>query len=431
MKPEILITMPVRNRAWCLPKVLKSILKQDYPLNRISLGFIMNDCTDETAAILESFQQKYAAIFKSIFITTEDFEPKGDELKDHFWTAKGFERIAELRNLCLKMWYKEDYLLMLDSDIKLHPHVITRLIQTKKDICCTNSWATWNVQWSEPLPHITDDLNRLFPVKTGWITTEAMITKLKEPGLYKLTPNQKLRVGTCMLLSRKVKEAGVNFSLRAENWDEQLSFCCNAQDKGFDIYMDTRYENISLEKYEVNDIWTKITHDLYTQAVKIIKEEMGTKPIEAIDVGCGIGYGTKMLKDAGFKASGIDLNPQSAILAKENCGVSVREADFFKTKLKGNVLVSFEMIEHVHFIRDYLDRIKDWMKEGKGRMFIISTPNSDLFPQQPNWHIHRFTQEVFEEIMTGYFPGVKFKHLHSLGKPDQKPSNFVAYVVKQ
>ena len=426
-KPLILLTMPVRNRAWCLPKVLNSIRKQDYPLNRISLAFLMNDCTDETEDILTKFMHKYEAIFHEIVLVTENFEPEGDELKDHFWTNVGFKRISELRNLCLKMWDKEDYLLMLDSDVKLNPHVITRLVQTKKDIVVENSWGTWNQQWSEPLPHITDDLSPLFPKTNGWITTDKLIQKLKKPGLYKLTPNEKVRVGTCILLSKAVQKKKIDFTQRAENWDEQLSFCASAQDAGFDIYIDTRYENISLEQYVVHNIWTKISHDLYKQAIEII----GERPVEVIDVGCGIGYGTRMLKEAGYNATGIDLNPNSVILAKENCGVRAKQMNFFKSNLKGDVLVSFEMIEHVHFIRDYLEQIQAWMEEKKGRMFIISTPNSDLFHQQPNWHIHRFTQEVFEKIMTGAFPNVKFKHLYAMGKKNQKPSNFVAYAVNE
>jgi len=432
-KPLILLTMPVRNRAWCLPKVLTSIRKQDYPLDRISLAFLINDCTDETEEILTKFQEKYAAIFNSISLSTENFEPEGDKLKDHFWTNSGFKRIGEIRNLLLKMWTKEDYLLMVDSDLKLNPHVITRLVQTKKDIICENSWATWNAQWSEPLPHITDELNPAFPAMTGWITTDKLITKLKQPGMYKLTPNEKVRVGTCMLLSQAVKKKGIDFTPRADNWDEQLSFCAAAQDAGFDIYMDTRYENISLEQYVVHDLWTKISHDLYAQAGEIINEELGIphvdKPIEVIDVGCGIGYGTNMLKEAGFKVNGIDLNQQSVTLAKENFGVNVRQADFFaKPKLNGDVLVSFEMIEHIYYIRDYIDAIKEWMGKEKGRMFIVSTPNSELWTQQPSWHVHRFTQEMFEKIMKDAFPEVKFKHLNQFKNLRNLSTNFVAYM---
>ena len=430
-KPLILLTMPVRNRAWCLPKVLNSIRKQDYPLDRISLMFLMNDCTDETEEILTKFMHKYNEIFNNIVIVTENFEPEGDELKDHFWTNEGFKRIGEIRNLCLKIWDKEDYMMMMDSDLKLNPHVITRLVQTKKDIVAENSWATWNNQWSEPLPHITDDLVSTFPAQTGWITTDKIIEKLKKPGIHKLTPNEKVRVGTCILLSKAVKKKGIDFTPRADNWDEQLSFCASAQEAGFDIYMDTRYENTSIEKYFVHDVWTKISHDLYTQAVEIIKEVKKEEPVEVIDVGCGIGYGTRLLKEAGFNVSGVDLNPNSVLLAEENCGVPARQADFFESNLGGDVLVSFEMIEHVHFIRDYIEKIHTWLHEKKGRMFIISTPNSDLFRQQPNWHIHRFTQPVFEEIMKGAFPNVKFKHTYSLGKPNTLPSNFVAYAVNE
>jgi len=424
-KPLILLTIPVRNRAWCLPKLLTSILKQDYPLNRIKIMFLVNDCTDHTETILEKFQDKYASTFKSISVWVEEFGAKGDELKDHFWTNEGFKRIGIIRNRCLNNWDKEDYLLMVDSDLKLNPHVITRLVETKKDIVCENSWATWNNQWSEPLPHITDDLSPLFPKQTGWITTDPLIEKLKKPGLYKLTPNKKLRVGTCILLSKAVQKKKIDFTPLADNWDEQLSFCASAQKAGFDIWMDTTCENISLEQYFVHDIWTKISHDLYTQAVEII----GEVPAEVIDVGCGVGYGTRILQEAGYNAHGIDLNPNSIILAKENCGVKAKQMDFFKSNLGGDVLVSFEMIEHVYFIRDYLEQIQAWMEEKKGRMFIISTPNSDLFHQQPNWHIHRFTQEVFEKIMKEMFPNVKFKHLHAMGK--SRPTNFVAYAVNE
>ena len=428
MKPTILITVPIRNRGWCLQKVLDSILAQDYPRNKISLLFILNDCTDDTEEILNAFQQHNHG-FWDVTMVYENFKAEGDELKDHHWTAKGFERIAALRNHCLDLWSNEDYLLMLDSDLKLHPKVISRLVACKKDIVCENSWATWNAQWSEPMPHITDGLSSLFPVKTGWTTSDKMIKQLKKPGLYKLTPNQKLRVGTCMLLSRKVKDAGVNFSLRADNWDEQLSFCCMAQDKGFDIWMDTEYENISLEQYEVHDLWSKITHELYKQAIPLIKEIKG-EGASVLDVGCGIGYGTKMLQDAGFDALGVDINPYTARLAEENMGVDVRVSDFLEGGYSTyDVLVSFEMIEHVHYIRDYIESVKKHLR--KGDMFIISTPNSELWATQPDFHVHRFTRNMFETIMKDNFPGVKFKHLYAIKNPQNIPTNFVAYGVRQ
>lgn len=256
---KILITIPVRNRDWCFAGVLESIREQNYPLKDIGLFFLLNDSTDRTRDIIEEFTHKEGDRFRGVYIEELNFEPQ-EEFKDHTWTKDALARISELRNQCIMGFNTMpdyDAMIMMDSDYRIHTNCVKRLVGLDLDLVAENSWSTWGTTFMDPKPHITDKIQEIFGA-FSWVITQGIIDKLRKPGLYKLTPNTDLRVGTCIYISRPVTDAGVNFRLLEPGWDEQRSFCYSAQKKGFDIYMDTTCEGGSYEQYKVMDLWTQL-----------------------------------------------------------------------------------------------------------------------------------------------------------------------------
>ena len=58
MVKKIMIGCPVRNRAWILPRYLKSISDLEYPSEYLCYCFVINDCIDSTPNLLADFARE-------------------------------------------------------------------------------------------------------------------------------------------------------------------------------------------------------------------------------------------------------------------------------------------------------------------------------------------------------------------------------------
>ncbi len=120
-----------------------------------------------------------------------------------------------------------------------------------------------------------------------------------------------------------------------------------------------------------------------------------------IDVGCGVGYGCKMLADAGGRVVGIDNSEAAIAFAKEHFGddemilYAVRDALTLED-IQADCAICFEFIEHVSdpaavLAELHCDRL------------LASVPNEAKFPfeslQNKNYHIRHYTKEEFEALL--------------------------------
>lgn len=172
--------------------------------------FVINDCPEVISEVRGDY----------IVENTGDAYEKTDN--DHLWTRENLSKMHRLRNLCCR--YAEgggyDYLFLVDTDLILHPDTLTELLLTGKDIVSelfwTNGWCNaWQYDQSSGMdPH--------------WVT----------PGLYQVG-----MTGACILISRRVLEAGVDYSaipnIRKCLWGEDRHFCIRAACAGFTIWTDT------------------------------------------------------------------------------------------------------------------------------------------------------------------------------------------------
>ncbi len=62
----------------------------------------------------------------------------------------------------------------------------------------------------------------------------------------------------------------------------------------------------------------------------------------ALDYACGSGYGTEILSEAGYKATGWDINPEAMLYARKH----FPKCRFAKPKGKYDLITFFEAIEH-------------------------------------------------------------------------------------
>lgn len=154
--PTVLIGAPVRNRGWILPLYLRHILELDYPKDRISLRWILNDSFDNSKEILEDFRRKYFTLYKSIMVSEYDFNfPNDMGEKGNGRHSNGIDRsiytapaLSICRNLLLDTAQatQQQFVFFIDTDILVKPDVLNNLLDTDKDVVAAlvkndNIWA--------------------------------------------------------------------------------------------------------------------------------------------------------------------------------------------------------------------------------------------------------------------------------------------------
>lgn len=119
-----------------------------------------------------------------------------------------------------------------------------------------------------------------------------------------------------------------------------------------------------------------------------------------LDIACGTGYGTRMLKEAGARAVvGVDIYAQAVQYAKqhyETPGIEFicTNAEQFEWPERFDVVVSFETIEHLQDPGKFLERIRSLLVPGGD--FLLSVPLGETRHMDP-YHLHVFSQkQVFD-----------------------------------
>jgi len=112
--PLITICMPIKNRAWCLPKVLTSIEVLDYPKRKIKVVFVDDYSTDGTYEIVEEWARRARELE---FYKVEIVRAKTN--------------IPQARNLCIRRM-EGDLLLFWDSDVVAPPELLREMVDILK-----------------------------------------------------------------------------------------------------------------------------------------------------------------------------------------------------------------------------------------------------------------------------------------------------------
>lgn len=135
-----------------------------------------------------------------------------------------------------------------------------------------------------------------------------------------------------------------------------------------------------------------------------------------LDGGCGVGWGTAMLLDAGASsASGIDLAPDAVADARQR----VPRGHFVQGDLARlpwddatfDVVVCFETIEHVARQGQALDELARVL--APDGLLAISSPNPRVYPAGNPFHLHELTPEELAQAVAMRLPNVSLWSQHS------------------
>lgn len=133
--PLVTIGCPVRNRGWILEDYLSAMENLDYPKEKISFLFVVNDSTDNSKEILDKFKEQKEENYCSINIIEKNFNAPEDTRDGSLRIHRLFYTLVEVRNIWLTNIRPENWGFSVDSDILVPPNSLKKLVSNKKDVC--------------------------------------------------------------------------------------------------------------------------------------------------------------------------------------------------------------------------------------------------------------------------------------------------------
>jgi radical SAM superfamily enzyme YgiQ (UPF0313 family) len=164
----------------------------------------------------------------------------------HHWRQANLQFIKDIKNQIADIVVKNgfDYVFFIDSDLIVQTQTLETLLKANKPIVSEIFWTAWN-EGRKMEPNAWDFDHY------GFI--DGTMEKYKKPGLYMCGGT-----GACILISRKVFEAGVNYNPipNVSFWGEDRAFSIRANVAGFPLFVDTTceathlYRDSDLQKFK-------------------------------------------------------------------------------------------------------------------------------------------------------------------------------------
>ncbi len=236
--PSIKICTPVRDRSWCLPDFLESVVKQDYPKEKISLFFVENDSKDDSLKMLTDWAKKWKKKYEKVEITSIKFENQAPE---HQFSDQTLANLTYMRNFFIDNIGDNDYIFNLDSDVILRDsRTLKHLALSDRDIIAEIFWARWDKFDQQLMPQVWQF--------GGYEISEDFFAMLRVKGTYTVGG-----LGACNLISNYAIEKGCRFdqvqNLPLTMRGEDRHFCVRAKVLGFKLWVDTHFPAKHLERF--------------------------------------------------------------------------------------------------------------------------------------------------------------------------------------
>ncbi len=134
---------------------------------------------------------------------------------------------------------------------------------------------------------------------------------------------------------------------------------------------------------------------------RLVERLSGLGAGRLLDVGCGTGAFLNTMRGSGWEVAGMDSSETAREAVRRHTGLEAfTDDEFFKQEMKlFDVITLWHVLEHLHRLESYLNRIKELLKPG-GTLFI-AVPNYDSLDgdaYQSMWaaydaprHLYHFT----------------------------------------
>jgi len=149
----------------------------------------------------------------------------------------------------------------------------------------------------------------------------------------------------------------------------------------------------------------------HTSRYRFIREAVNGK--QALDVGCGDGYGAYYLAKYASRVVGVDVAPEVVAKAqhhyvRQNLSFRVMDcAHLSFATASFDVLCAFEVFEHIAEVDQLIEESHRVL--GPPGVFFVSTPNVESYVAAGRnpWHVKEYTDQEFYERLSRHFPRVK------------------------
>lgn len=224
---KVLVVTPVRMAAKWLPRFRLCFERLNYPRDKLHFAFSVVQGSDDSYEQVRQFENQFSHVNIDLF------------------TVQGntrFDRLAKTRNRIIEQSLKDQqYVFSIDSDIvDFPPGILDVLIQHDVDVVAPLVVIEGTEQFYDTLAfvHQGRQFNHLIPYCKA----------CREKRLFEVDS-----VGTCYLVKRKVYDAKVRYGM-GQNISEQITFCNNARQKGFKVWVDPNITvfHANLRKYGEN-----------------------------------------------------------------------------------------------------------------------------------------------------------------------------------
>ncbi len=145
---------------------------------------------------------------------------------------------------------------------------------------------------------------------------------------------------------------------------------------------------------------------------------------KVLDAACGVGYGSKILSEAGaFEVHGVDISNETITYAKQKYSqksIQFHAMDISRLNFPDHnfhYVISYETIEH---IKNYKQVIREFARVLKDSgTLIISTPNVEAHSvnEKNPYHFKEFSKDEFVTMLKSHFKRVDLYSQRLVTKP--------------
>ena len=248
---RVLIGSPICQNHSILALFLHSIVRLQQ--RSWTCDYVLVDDNEDAASrsLLKQFAESIRSEGLSNVVLIEgrtDSAPRTSYYKDertHYWNDALIDNIAGWKDQMIAMARDGEYdaLLLVDSDLILHPETVESLLDADRPIVSSLFWTRWQQGVAE-LPQVWLK-DHYWPWQgadedspEAAAARNDLLAKLHKPGIYEVGG-----LGACTLIDRKVLQQPISFK-RIPNlslWGEDRHFCVRAAALGIGLAVDTRY----------------------------------------------------------------------------------------------------------------------------------------------------------------------------------------------